>query len=248
MESKKLSRKSVLKIVAWVIGGISGFLILRKHPVKGLSGKKRFVMVMDLDKCIGCNACTVACKSENGVALGGFRTRVLEKEDGVYPNTSRYFLPVMCNHCENAPCIPVCPNNAIIRRDNGLVDIDKDLCKGSGLCILACPYGAIYMNPDVEPGPLLAHYPARAIFKSDKCNFCKHRIDEGLEPACSNTCPTDARIFGDLGDTSGKIYRMFKDDQLTGLLEEIETRPQVYYKGGKKDLFEIKKSINNFKG
>ncbi len=201
-------------------------------------------MVMDLDKCIGCHACTVACKSENGVAIGGSRTRVLEQEHGTYPDTSRFFLPLMCNHCEDAPCIKACPNKAIIRKDNGLVDINKDKCSGFQVCVSACPYGAIYINPDQAPDENVEAYPSRTVLKADKCNFCAERLAEGLEPSCSNTCPTDARIFGDLADPNSKVSQLVKGEKLTGLLMEEGTQPQVYYKGGMPEIFQVSKAIN----
>ena len=201
-------------------------------------------MVMDLDKCIGCNACTVACKAENGVALGSFRTRVLEKETGEYPHTKKFFLPLMCNHCKDAPCVSACPNKAFIKNENGIVEINKDNCKGFQLCIQACPYGAIYLNPETISGQEANGYPAQPR-KADKCDFCKHRIDEGLEPACSNTCPTNARIFGDLADESSAVYQIVTKEKLSGILEEAGTRPQVFYKGGNKEIFEVRKRINN---
>ena len=242
------SRKSILLIVGVSIIGIIAFpvwKILKTFGIRSLSERRgRLVMLMDLDKCIGCNACSVACKAENGVALGGFRTRVLEKEYGEYPEVRRYFLPVMCNHCKDAPCLQACTNKAIVRRKDGIVNIDKEKCKGFGLCIAACPYGAIYMNPDLEPSQQVAKYPSRQLMKSDKCNFCLHRIDEGLEPACSNTCPTNARIFGDLSDETSLVYQIVKEEKLTGLLEEKGTWPQVFYRGGNKAIFHVEKSIN----
>ncbi len=248
MKLKKYSRKSILKTLAISAAGISGLVLLQKcsffNQIFKDKKKKSLAMLMDLDKCIGCNACSVACKAENGIALGGFRTRVLEEETGQYPDTKRFFLPIMCNHCKDAPCIPSCPNGAIFQRYDGLVDISKDKCKGYQLCIKACPYGAIYMNPDLEPSRQVANYPARQVTKSDKCNFCQHRIDEGLEPACSNTCPTDARIFGDLKDETSMVYQIVKEESLTGLLEEKGTRPQIYYKGGNKEVFNVERSIN----
>ena len=248
MKLKKYNRKSILKIFAWSAAGITSIVFLKNRsffdhliPQK----KKRLAMIMDLDKCIGCNACTVACKAENGVPLGGFRTRVLEEEINEYPNTERYFLPMMCNHCVDAPCIPACLNKAFSEREDGLVAINKDKCKGFQLCILACPYGAIYIDTNIFYET--KDHPSIKVNRSDKCNFCQHRIDEGLEPACSNTCPTDARIFGDLEDLNSKVFKIVNSEKLTGLLEDEGTKPQVFYKGGKKEIFEIKKSINNFK-
>lgn len=249
MEEKKTTRKSIKRTLLLTAAGISSlFLWKNGSSIKNIfskkKNKKRLVMLMDLDKCIGCHACSVACKAENGVALGGFRTTVLEKETGEYPNVKRFFLPMMCNHCEDAPCIPACPNDAIIKRENGIVDIDKDKCKGFQLCVTACPYGAIYMNPDTNPDDTVKDYPSRTVGKVDKCNFCSHRIDEGLEPACSNTCPTDARIFGDLADENSLVAQLIKKEKLSGLLEEEGTKPQVYYKGGKTTIFKTRKKIN----
>ncbi len=223
-----------------VAGFATNFLWLKPKP----KATSRLAMVMDLDKCIGCHACTVACKSENGVALGGSRTRVLEQEHGTYPETSRFFLSMMCNHCEDAPCITACPNDAIFKKDNGIVDINKDKCKSFGICMGACPYGAIYINPDSAPDETVKDYPARTVAKADKCNFCEHRIAEGLEPACSNTCPTDARIFGDLADPDSKVSKLVNKQQLKGLLEEEGTKPQVFYKGGMPEIFKAGKAIN----
>ena len=251
MSSKKITRKSILSTILLFLSGAVAFLFFKKPTLvkKTLSKqkKKRLIMLMDLDKCIGCQACSVACKSENGVALGGFRTKVLEKEAGEYPNTKRFFLPMMCNHCEDAPCIKACPNKAITKRADGIVAIIKDKCKGFQLCVSACPYGAIYMNPDSNPDVAVKDYPSRIVAKVDKCDFCSHRIDEGLEPACSNTCPTDARLFGDLEDENSLVAQIVKEEKLTGLLEEEGTRPQVYYKGGEKSVFNVRKMINDFK-
>lgn len=241
MLKKKISRKSSLQILGLLTAGITSFTWWLKTPKKP---KNRLAMVMDLDKCIGCHACTVACKSENGVAIGGSRTRVLEQEHGSYPETSRFFLPMMCNHCEDAPCLSACPNDAIIRKDNGLVDINKDKCKGYQICVSACPYGAIYINPDRDPDDQVKDYPARAVGKADKCNFCEHRLEQGLEPACSNTCPTDARIFGDLADPNSKVFQIVNEEKLNGLLPEKGTNPQVYYKGGMPEIFNPSNAIN----
>jgi len=236
---KQLNRKFILQFLG--LFASLGSLFWWLTPSKP---KSRLAMVMDLDKCIGCHACTVACKSENGVAIGGSRTRVLEQEYGDYPETTRFFLPLMCNHCEDAPCIKACPNKAILRKDNGLVDINKDLCNGFQFCVSACPYGAIYINPDQEPDEAVQDYPSRTVFKADKCNFCEERLEEGLEPSCSNTCPADARIFGDLADPNSKVSKLVHGEKLTGLLMEEGTQPQVYYKGGMHSIFQVSKAIN----
>ncbi|KAA3616862.1 MAG: 4Fe-4S dicluster domain-containing protein [Calditrichaeota bacterium] len=245
----KISRRKMLKATGVaLVATTSGLTGLASQSCSIDQPKKRLAMVMDLEKCIGCNACSVACKAENGVALGGFRTKVLEKETGEYPNTKRFFLPMMCNHCKDAPCIPACPNDAISQLKNGIVDIDKEKCQGFQLCIKACPYGAIYINPDESPNVDMANYPSRAFAKADKCNFCKPRVDEGLEPACSDTCPTGARIFGDMSDEKSEVYNIVKNEHLSGLLEKEGTGPQVFYRGGNKEVFDVKKSINKMKG
>ncbi len=234
-------KRSILEIAAFAIVGLIGIACWRfLNSIEYLlfpDRKKRLIMLIDLDKCIGCNVCSVACKSENGVALGQYRTQVLEAEEGVYPSVQRLFLPVMCNHCEEAPCLKACENKAIIKRSDGLVFIDKEKCKGLQLCIPACPYGAIYFNQDADPSADVRDYPSRAVGRSDKCDLCMGRIDVGLEPACSDTCPTDARVFGDMRDGNDPIRKKIHEEKLTGLLPGKGTGPQVYYRGGNRDLF-----------
>lgn len=196
---------------------------------------RRLSMILDLDRCIGCQACSVACKAEHGIRLGGFRAWVSEKEVGCYPTVSRLFLPRLCNHCEHPPCLDVCPTGATYKRDDGLVAIDKSRCIGCRHCMKACPYGVRYFNPsrsaDEKAFPALTHGTV------DKCDFCSHRIDRGVVPACVNTCPVGARIFGDLNDPEGQIQRLKAEGVVQPLLPEFGTGPSVFYKGGRPEVF-----------
>jgi tetrathionate reductase subunit B len=213
----------------------------------------RWAMVMDLRRCIGCRACTVACKAENNVSLGRYRAVIQEKTMGTFPNTKKAFLPLMCNHCEgNAedkvpPCVKICPEypgkrmtyktadgkkiryrgGATYKRPDGLILIDAELCIGCGKCINECPYGVRSFNPFVKAGKEPEKQAA------DKCDMCVHRLDNGLEPSCVNTCQGRARIFGDLNDPTSEVSKLVKEHNLATddnvLLAEEGTRPNVYY-------------------
>lgn len=204
----------------------------------------RMAMLIDLTRCIGCDACTVACKQENGTPMDTFFARVLNVEVGQYPNVKRVYVPVLCNHCEDAPCLKSCPNKAIIRRDDGIVLIDQDRCRGTGACTSACPYGNIYLSKsnewyldEEEPyerdfvKPRLKENVAR------KCTYCAHRVDQGLDPACVVACPTTARIFGDIEDPHSKVSNYIREQETeTGrtpfhLLPQAKTRPAGMYLG-----------------
>jgi dimethyl sulfoxide reductase iron-sulfur subunit len=199
----------------------------------------RLGMVIDLKRCIGCNACTLACKQENGTPEGMHYARVVAREVGTYPNTKRTFLPVLCNHCDDAPCQHVCPTGATYTRADGVVLVDKDKCIGCRACSVACPY----MNRHFIERKMLEHgyngeglSPYEAIKFADfqegtnnKCTLCAHRIDHGLEPACVVTCPTDARIYGDLEPEDGKLQQLIRERKGWTLLPECNTKPSVYY-------------------
>lgn len=204
----------------------------------------RMSMLIDLARCIGCDACTMACKQENGTPLDTFFARVLNVEVGTYPNVKRVYIPVLCNHCDDAPCLKACPNKAIVRRQDGIVLVDQDRCRGTGACVSSCPYGNIilseadnwYLNPgeayeETYVKPRLAKGVAR------KCTYCAHRVDEGLKPACVVACPTTARIFGDLDDPESDVSTYIEEQkEQTGrypfhLLPQAGTKPAGSYLG-----------------
>jgi len=199
----------------------------------------RLGMVIDLKRCIGCNACTLACKQENGMPEGVHYARVITREAGTYPKTRRTFLPVLCNHCDDAPCAHACPSGATWIRNDGLVVVEREKCIGCRACAVACPY----MNRHFMEKGLLEHgysadglSPYEAIKFAEfeegtmtKCTLCAHRVDQGLEPACVVTCPTDARIFGDLEPEDGKLQELIRERKGWTLLPECCTKPSVFY-------------------
>ncbi len=177
----------------------------------------RYGFVIDQRKCIGCHACTVACKEENRVPLGAFRTWVKYVERGTFPETRRYFSVLRCNHCDAAPCVTICPTVALYRRDDGIVDFDGDRCIGCKSCMQACPYDALYIDPTTHTAA--------------KCNYCAHRVEVGLEPACVIVCPEQAIVAGDLDDPSTQIARLVATEQVQVRKPEQGTRPKVFYLG-----------------
>ncbi|HXH96110.1 MAG TPA: 4Fe-4S dicluster domain-containing protein [Gaiellaceae bacterium] len=198
----------------------------------------RWGMVIDLDRCVGCNACTLACKIENGTPPDHYWARVYTEETGTFPNVTTTYVPALCNHCADAPCVTVCPTGASHQRDDGIVLVDQDTCIGCRACMMACPYSnRFYLRKGVlETG----YHGERTPFEDakwaaftegtvTKCTFCAHRVDGGLEPACVITCPTDARIFGDLDDPDSRPSRLIRDHDGQQPLPEMGTNPSVYY-------------------
>jgi Fe-S-cluster-containing dehydrogenase component/formate-dependent nitrite reductase membrane component NrfD len=180
-------------------------------------GAVKWAKVIDHTRCIGCHACTTACKSENEVPLSVTRTYVKYVDVGVFPQTRRAFQVTRCNQCERAPCVTACPTAAMFRRADGIVDFDKSICIGCKACIAACPYDAIFINPDDH--------------SAEKCNFCAHRLDMGLEPACVVVCPTEAILVGDLNDPLAKVTQIVNRDAVTVRRPDKDTRPKLFYKG-----------------
>jgi Fe-S-cluster-containing dehydrogenase component/formate-dependent nitrite reductase membrane component NrfD len=177
----------------------------------------RYGFIIDQDSCIGCHACTVACKAEHEVPLGVNRTWVKYIESGSFPDTQRKFSVMRCNHCADAPCVAVCPTTSLFKRDDGIVDFESDNCIGCKSCMNACPYDAIYIDPD-------EHTAA-------KCNYCAHKVDVGLEPACVSVCPTQSIIAGDMEDPSTRIAQVLAREKLQVRSPEQGTNPQLFYKG-----------------
>jgi len=171
--------------------------------------------VIDQRKCIGCHACTVACKSENEVPVGSFRTWVKYVEKGSFPAVRRHFTVLRCNHCDAAPCVEICPVTALHKRADAIVDLDRGLCIGCRACMQACPYDALYLNPDTGT--------------AEKCHYCAHRTELGLEPACVSVCPEQAIVAGDAEDRDSVIAGMIRDLPTRQRKPEKETRPRVWY-------------------
>ncbi|HEX9100280.1 MAG TPA: 4Fe-4S dicluster domain-containing protein [Candidatus Dormibacteraeota bacterium] len=182
-----------------------------------LAAPTKWAKVIDQDKCIGCHACTVACKSENEVPLSVTRTYVKAVDVGTFPQARRALQVTRCNQCEDAPCVAACPTSAMFRRPDGIVDFNKSACIGCKACMAACPYDAIFINPQDH--------------SAEKCNFCAHRIDMGLEPACVVVCPVEAIIVGDLNDPASKVAQIVNRDPVQVRRPEKGTRPKLFYKG-----------------
>jgi len=210
-------------------------------------------MVIDLDRCVGCAACAIACKAENSVTSSTpedykkrrliERTRVVTVFKGKFPNVSASIMPLLCNHCEQSPCVKVCPVDATYKREDGLVLINYERCIGCKYCMEACPYQQRsfnfyeqetkdYHNPDV---------PHRIAGVVEKCTFCSHRLDKaiaegrtigspyGVEPACTAACPAKTRTFGDFDDPDSEVSKMLRCRRNYQLRPELGTGPQVYY-------------------
>jgi len=209
-------------------------------------------MVIDLKKCIGCYTCMVTCKQEHYLPPGIFWTRLLVSETGEYPQVTNHVYPVLCNHCKEAVCVKVCPSEATLQREDGIVHIDYDKCVGCRYCMIACPYQQRTFYSDGKKG----YFPGQGLTELEvigkelyplqpgtvvKCNFCKEKIDEGIRkglkpgidreatPACVNNCPTKARYFGDLNDMKSKVSVLIRQRKGFQLHPEFGTEPSVYY-------------------
>lgn len=198
----------------------------------------RYAMVIDLRKCVGCNACTAACKQANATPPGILWSKVLQYETGEYPQARLRFLPMLCMHCQEAPCLEACPTGATYRATGGLVLVDDELCIACRYCIMACPYEARSYDATGPRGYYTGqglteyeadgydHHPKGAI---EKCDFCAPRLKEGNVPACVATCPSGARTFGDIDDPNSDVSRLVTSGLPRARLEEQGTKPSVYF-------------------
>ncbi|MFW9785336.1 MAG: 4Fe-4S dicluster domain-containing protein [Candidatus Heimdallarchaeota archaeon] len=185
-----------------------------------MSKSKRYGMVIDQERCIGCEACSIACKIENNTSDYWIKVEtqggaVKDTPGGNFPNLIMDFLPRLCNHCDNPPCIDSCPEDALQKRDDGVVILDQELCTGCQLCLTACPYNIIVFDD--------------ATNLAGKCNFCAHRIDKGLEPFCVICCEGQAIYFGDLSDFSSRVSKLKTEKNSFQLKPDEGTNPKVYY-------------------
>lgn len=187
-----------------------------RAPATAPGFAERWAKVVDHSRCIGCHACSTACKAENLVPLGVNRTYVKYVDVGEFPSARRAFQVTRCNQCADPPCVEACPTAAMHQRRDGIVDFDKSICIGCKACIAACPYDAIFINPDDH--------------SAEKCNLCAHRLDVGLEPACVTVCPTQAIAVGDLADPTSRVARVVGREPVSVRKPEKGTRPKLFYK------------------
>jgi len=207
----------------------------------------RWVMVADLRRCVGCQTCTAACRHANATPAGVQWRRVLDIETGTYPDVGRVFVPTGCQHCDDPPCMHVCPSTATRKRDDGIVTIDYDICIGCAYCAVACPYDARFKVARAEfafdeptDSEAARHDPKR-LNVSTKCTFCVDRIDAGqaqgltpgvdpdATPACVNSCIAGALHFGDIDDPDSNVSELLAENRHFRMHEELETGPGFYY-------------------
>lgn len=210
--------------------------------------ERRWVMVIDLRKCVGCHACTVACIAENKLPPGVVYRPVIEEEFGEYPNVGRRFIPRPCMQCDNPPCVPVCPVNATWKGGDGIVHIDYEKCIGCRYCLTACPYSARTFDygesysdgtPERAPYEDVPSYDYGIAWKREgegspignarKCHFCLHRVNQGMLPMCVSSCIGRATYFGDANNPDGLMAELIAHPSVMRLKEDLGTEPRVYY-------------------
>jgi Fe-S-cluster-containing dehydrogenase component/formate-dependent nitrite reductase membrane component NrfD len=187
---------------------------------------------IDLRKCIGCHACTIACKAEHEIPVGVNRCWVKTVEKGTFPATRRLFFPVLCNQCDEAPCARICPTNALFKRRDGIVDLHGDACIGCRACMVACPYDQLFIDPNTHT--------------AEKCNFCANRVENELLPACVIVCPTECRIFGDLDDPTSEVARIAQLEGVAVRKPEKGTIPKVFYIGAEESAIQPEAAVRPF--
>ncbi len=237
-----MERRAFLQRLLWALGLGLCRISFGEQPARAAlptgSTKALYGMGIDVDKCIGCGKCVQACRTENHVPGEFFHRTWVERyvigKDGevlvssIGSGTSQstdgltekdvlrsFFVPKLCNQCENPPCVQVCPVTATFQTDDGVVLIDASRCIGCRYCIQACPYGARFFNPITET--------------ADKCTFCYHRVTQGLLPACVEVCPTQARVFGDLKSPASPLTRLKRMNKIYYLKPHLNTEPKVFY-------------------
>lgn len=273
---REFTRRDFLRKGGAVVALGTAALVVGPHILKAPEAEAatttnvKYAMVIDLDRCFGCRACMEACKVENNTPQGVFWMYVFRFEEGHYPNVRVHYMPRPCMHCDNAPCVKVCPVGARYKRADGLTATDWKRCIGCRYCEVACPYGVNYFNwpdqrkrqyldwkaPEAEPVRRVTNGAIPPYKNPDleraygterrrisggshpkgvvgKCTFCVHRLEKGLLPACVANCPVQVYHFGDLNDPESEVSKLLQTKPTWRLLEEVGTRPSVYYIGGK---------------
>ena len=202
---------------------------------------KKYVLLVDLRRCVGCTSCQITCKMENAVPIGQFRSRVDIADVGEYPKPKRYFFPKTCNQCDEPPCILSCPvKGATYKREDGIVMVNRDLCIGCGRCVDACPYGSRFLHPYIpvknDPSKYAKDVPevkgkkAKDLRVVDKCDYCSQRLAEGIEePACVRNCVGKARFFGDTSDPTSEVSKLMASIKTTKWDPEFGTKPRTTF-------------------
>ena len=211
---------------------------------------KRYALMVDLRRCVGCTSCQVSCKMENSVPMSFFRAKVDFADTGSYPVAKRYFFPKLCNNCDEPPCVLPCPvpGATYKRKEDGVVMVNRALCIGCGRCVKACPYGARFLHPRIPVKNDPAKYAkdvsevrgktAKDLRVVDKCDYCSHRLAAGIdEPACVRNCVGRARVFGDLNDPNSEISKLKASVKTEDWHPEYGTKPMTPYVAPDKEVF-----------
>lgn len=222
MSENKNDRRFFLKngLLAMAGTAVSVAALSKTPNAEAATEAKRYGMIIDLNRCTGCQSCVVACKAQNKTVSKHFNTKILITEDGNYPDSRVSYTPVQCNQCENPPCVPSCPLKATFKLPNGIVVTDWDKCQGIGACVKACPYEARFLD---------TRYKGQSGGKVDKCDFCLNRLEQGLMPACVEACAASARLFGDLNASEGEFAEYLKRTDLKARKPELKTNPDIRY-------------------
>jgi Fe-S-cluster-containing dehydrogenase component len=210
MNDRRLFMKNGLLAIVGITGLAKGV------QAEAAPQSQKWGMIIDLNRCTGCQACVIACKAQNKTVADEFINSVLSIEDGNYPEARVVFTPIQCNQCEDPPCVPACPIDATFKLPNGIVVTDWDICESIGTCVTACPYGARFLDD--------RHYG-----KVDKCDFCLNRIEKGLMPACVEACEANVRLFGDMNAPTGEFAEYLKRNDMTYRKPELKIKTSLQY-------------------